>query len=257
MAGWFTRAMLDDDTDGTYGENVAKVYDDMFLVPFAPDTAAAVEFLRGLAGDGPALELGVGTGRVALPLVRSGVEVHGIDSSEPMIRILRKKPGGESLPVTMGTFARFDLDRRFPLIYVVFNTFFSLLTQDEQVSCFESVATHLAPGGAFVMQAFVPDVTRFDVHNQRVSVESLSADELTLDASTHDAAEQRTDNLHVVVQDGKVELYPVKIRYAYVSELDLMARIAGLKLRERWAGWDRTPYPSPRWMHISVWERPA
>lgn len=242
-------------TGGTYGERVAAMYDDMFLAAFTIDTTMAVSFLREFAGDGPALELGVGTGRVALPLAEYGVEVLGIDSSEPMLQILGSKPGGPDLPVTLGDMARFDFDRQFPLIYVVFNTFFSLLTQDEQVVCFESVAAHLAPGGVFVMQAFVPDLGGPDLAHQRVSVESIGTDQLTVDATTHDPVEQRTENLHVVVQNGKVELYPVKIRYAYVSELDLMARIAGLTLRERWSDWDRTPFPSAKMSHVSVWER--
>lgn len=249
--------MLEDITDGTYPKNVADVYDDMFLAAFQVDTASAVAFLRVIGGDGPALELGVGTGRVALPLAASGIDVVGIDSSQPMIDILRDKPGGPELSVTLGTFASFDMGRRFPLIYVVFNTFFSLLTQEGQVSCFESVAKHLEPDGVFVMQAFVPDVSRFDASNQRISIESPNADELRVDAATHDPVQQRSDNVHIMVRDGKVELFPVKIRYAYVSELDLMARIAGLELRERWADWDRTQFPSPKLSHISVWGLPS
>ena len=241
--------------DGTYGQHLAEAYDGMFLAAFQQDTAAAVGFLADLAGGGPALELGVGTGRVALPLADTGVEVRGIDSSEHMLRILRGKPGGDALQVVHGTMSDFDLDSRFPLIYAVFNTFFSLLTQDEQVACFECVARHLEPGGTFVMQAFVPDPARFDLRGQRISVESTSSEHLEVDAATHDPVEQRVDNLHVLVDAGKVTLYPVKIRYTYVSELDLMARLVGLRLRERWADWDRSAFPSPKGNHISVWER--
>lgn len=243
--------------DGSYGEHLAEAYDGMFLAAFVQDTAGAVGFLGELAGGGPALELGVGTGRVALPLAEAGVEVEGIDSSEHMLRILRAKPGGDALPAISGDMAHFELGRRFRLIYAVFNTFFSLLTQDEQVACFECVARHLEPDGAFVMQAFVPDPARFDLRNQRISVESDGPEHLEVDAATHDPVEQRVDNLHVLVDAGKVTLYPVKIRYTYVSELDLMARIAGLRLRERWADWDRSPFPSAKGNHISVWERPA
>lgn len=243
--------------DGSYGEHLAGAYDGMFLAAFQQDTGGAVRFLAELADGGPALELGVGTGRVALPLAASGIPVHGIDSSEHMLAILRGKPGGEALPIVEGTMADFDMGRTFPLIYAVFNTFFSLLGQDEQVACFECVARHLAPGGAFVMQAFVPDPARFDVRDQRISVESTGPEHLEVDAATHDPVTQRVENLHVLVDAGKITLYPVKIRYAYVSELDLMARIAGLRLRERWADWDRSPFPSPRGNHISVWERPA
>ena len=146
-----------------------------------------------------------------------------------------------------------ELEARFGLVYVVFNTFFGLLTQEEQVSCFEAVARHLTPGGLFVMQAFVPDVRRFDDHEQRVAAESVGVDEVALETSTHDPFAQRTDSAYVVIRDGSVRMYPVRIRYAYVSELDLMARLAGMRLKDRWANWNREPYPSRRWTHVSVW----
>lgn len=240
--------------DATYGDRIAEIYDERYLGSFAEDTAGAVSFLKELAGDGPALELGIGTGRVALPLAEAGVEVHGIDSSEAMLAKLKAKPGGDRIPVTVGSFADFSLQTRFKLIYVVFNTFFGLLTQDEQVSGFEAVARHLTPDGVFAMQAFVPDVTRFDAHNQRVATESVGIDEVTLETSSHDPFAQRTDSAYVTIRDSSVRMYPVRIRYAYVSELDLMARLAALQLRERWADWDRQPYPSRSWTHVSVWE---
>lgn len=230
--------MSDDYTEASYGERIADVYDDRYGPAFEEDTRSAVSFLGELANGGPALELGIGTGRVALPLMESGTEVHGIDASAAMVERLRAKPGGRSLPVTIGSFAEFSLEERFPLILVVFNTFFALLTQEEQISCFKSVAEHLSSDGVFVMQAFVPDVTRFDAHNQRVSVDAIEHGELSLETSVHDPFHQRTDTLHVVVHDGKLDTYPVKIRYAYPSELDLMARLAGLRLRERWADWE-------------------
>jgi SAM-dependent methyltransferase len=245
-------------TDATYGDRIAEIYDERYLASFQADTDAAVAFLRAHAGGGPALELGIGTGRVAFPLAEQGVEMRGIDASEAMIGKLHEKPGGERIDVTIGSFADFDLGVRFPLIYVVFNTFFGLLTQDEQISSFEAVARHLAPGGVFVMQAFVPDVTRFDAHNQRTAVESVGVDHVNLDVSSHDPFMQRTDTQHLLIRSGDVRLYPVRIRYAYPSELDLMARIAGLRLRERWSDWDRSPYPSSNWQHVSVWEeRPS
>jgi len=247
-----------EDVGGTYEEHLAETYDEMFLAAFQQDTAGAVAFLGKLAGDGPALELGVGTGRVALPLAATGVTVRGIDTSEHMLQILRVKPGGEELPVELGDMAAFDMGtQRFPLIYAVFNTFFSLLTQDEQVACFERVARHLEPGGAFVMQAFVPDPARFDPRAQRISLESTDEEHLKVNAVTYDPVQQRVDNLHVLVEGGKVKLYPVKIRYAYVSELDLLARFTGLRLRERWADWDRSLFESISGNHISVWELPA
>jgi predicted TPR repeat methyltransferase len=249
--------MTDDDyTDTTYGDRIAEIYDERYVGSFAQDTASAVSFLKELAGDGPALELGIGTGRVAQPLADAGIEVHGIDASEAMVAKLRAKPGGDRIPVTLGSFADFSLQARFRLIYVVFNTFFSLLTQDEQVGSFEAVARHLTPDGVFAMQAFVPDVTRFDVHNQRVAAESVGIDEVTLETSTHDPFAQRTDSAYIRIHDSSIRMYPVRIRYAYVSELDLMARLAGLRLRERWADWDRQPYPSRSWTHVSVWEQP-
>jgi SAM-dependent methyltransferase len=245
----------DDYADATYGDRIAEIYDERYLDSFAEDTAGAVSFLKELARGGSALELGIGTGRVALPLAESGVDVEGIDSSEAMVAKLRTKPGGDAIRVTMGSFADFSLPTRFDLVYVVFNTFFSLLTQDEQVSGFGSVARHLAPDGVFAMQAFVPDVTRFDAHNQRVAAEAVGIDQVSLETSSHDPFAQRTDSAHVIIRDSEVRMYPVRIRYAYVSELDLMARLAGLRLRGRWGGWDRQPYPSRSWNHVSVWER--
>lgn len=247
--------MTDDYTASTYGDRIAGIYDERYLESFNDDTASAVVFLRDLAGDGPALELGVGTGRVALPLSRAGVEVHGIDASEAMVAKLREKPGSEAVRVTIGDFARFELEERFRLVYVVFNTFFGILTQAEQVECFDAVARHLAPGGCFAMQAFVPDLTRFDSHHQRTSATSIDVDRVTLEMSVHDPVSQRTDGHYAVLHGGRVELYPVRIRYAFVSELDLMARLAGLRLRERWADWHRAPFGPSATGHISVWER--
>lgn len=245
----------DDYADATYGDRIAEIFDERYLGSFAEDTAGAVSFLKDLAGDGPALELGIGTGRVALPLAEAGVEVHGIDASEAMLAKLKAKPGSDRISVTTGSFADFSLQTRFKLVYVVFNTFFGLLTQDEQVSGFEAVARHLTPDGVFAMQAFVPDVTRFDAHDQRVATESVGIDEVTLETSSHDPFAQRTDSAYVTIRGSSVRMYPVRIRYAYVSELDLMARLAALRLRERWADWDRHPYPSRSWTHVSVWEQ--
>lgn len=243
--------------DATYGDRIADVYDEHYSAALQPETDASIEFLAALAKDGPALELGIGTGRVALPLAARGIEVHGIDASEAMVRQLREKPGGDAVRVTIGSFADFDLPERFPLVYVVFNTFFVLRTQEEQVSCFRAVARHLTPDGVFVVRAFVPDVSRFDAHNQRLSVETVSVDDLTLEASEHDPFGQTVTSQHVVIRDGSIRMYPVTLRYAYPSELDLMAALAGLSLRERWADWGRTPYPSKNWLHVSVFERSA
>jgi len=247
--------MSEEYTDATYGDRIAEIYDVRYLESLAEDTADAVAFLKDLAGEGPALELGIGTGRVAIPLAEAGMEVHGIDTSQAMVDQLRSKPSGDRIHVTIGSFAEFSFRTRFPVVYVVFNTFFSLLTQEEQISSFASIARHLTPDGVFVMQAFVPDVTRFEGQQQRVAVESIGIDEITLEMSSHDAVAQRTDSQYVLLRQGDVRLFPVRIRYAYVSELDLMARLAGLRLRERWSGWRREPFPSGNWSHISVWER--
>jgi SAM-dependent methyltransferase len=239
----------------TYGDRIAGVYDEIYAeAPNTGDIATTVAFLSSLAGVGPALELGIGTGRVALPVAAAGVEVHGIDTSEAMVEQLHAKPGGSAIPVTIGDFADFSLDTRFTLIYVPFNTFFALLTQDDQVNCFRAVARHLTPDGAFVVEAFVPDLARFD-RGQRVSAIRVEPDLVSLEVTNHDHIAQSSDSQHVVLREDGIRLYPVRIRYAYISELDLMARLAGLRLRERWADWDRAPLTSGSQKHISVWER--
>jgi hypothetical protein len=248
-------AGIDDYDASTYGDRIADTYDEWYAGggPF-DDVSGAVSFLAELAGPGPALELGVGTGRIALPLLLAGVEVHGIDASEAMLARLRAKDGGDRVSVTVGDFRDFDLGIRFPLVYVVFNTFFALLTQDDQVTCFQTVARHLANDGAFAMEAFVPDVARFD-RGQRVGAIEVSGDGVRLDVSQHDGIAQRTETQHLVIREDGVRLYPVKLRYAYVAELDLMARLAGMRLRERWADWDRSPLSASSARHVSVWER--
>ncbi len=232
------------------------MYDDWFGLP--TDTDQAVEFLAGMVGDGPVLELGIGTGRIALPLVQRGIEVHGVDASEAMVAKLREKPGGDRIKVSMGNFADVGelVDGAFSLLLVVFNTFFGLLTQDDQVRCFQGVAQHLADGGVFLMQAFVPDLTRFD-RGQRVEAMDVGADIVHLEASRLDPVNQRVTSQHMVVEDGRTRLFPVSLRFAFPSELDLMARLAGLRLRERWGSWDRQPFGSSSQQHISVSERPA
>jgi SAM-dependent methyltransferase len=238
----------------TYGDRIADVYDQGSWVP--EDAEQAADFLAPLAGGGPALELGIGTGRVALPLAARGVEVHGIDASEAMVVKLREKPGGTEIPVTIGDFVAPDVEGRYRLIYVVFNTFFALLTQEEQVRCFGAVAEHLEDEGLFVMQAFVPDMTLFD-RGSRVVVTDLDVDKAKLDLASLDPVTQQVATQHVVLEQGRVTMYPVKLRFAWPSELDLMARLAGLRLRERWRDWDRRPFGSSSGQHVSVWQRPA
>lgn len=248
---------MDEYSASTYGDRVAETYDRWYGDPsFGGGLSAAVAFLREIAGDGPALELGIGTGRVALPLRTAGVDVRGIDASGAMVERLHEKPGGADIPVTIADFRAFELEARFTLVYVVFNTFFVLLTQDDQVDTFASVARHLEPGGAFVMEAFVPDVGRFD-RGQRVGAIDVSPDEVRLEVTKHDALEQRSVSQQVVIREDGIHLYPVQIRYASIAELDLMARLAGLRLRERWADWDRSSLRDGSPKHVSVWERPT
>ena len=237
----------------TYGDRIAGVYDELYGSLF--DVDATVTLLAELAADGPVLELAIGTGRVALPLREGGVEVTGIDASEAMVAELRGKAGGGDIPVAMGDFADVDVEGRFKLIFVVFNTLFALTTLDDQVRCFTNVAEHLTDDGVFVVEAFVPDVTRFTRH-QNAGVDDLDSDSVRLEASRHDPVHQRVDSQHVVLRRGEaVEMYPVSIRYSYPSELDLMARLAGLTLRDRWGGWNREPFTSESKFHVSVYER--
>ena len=238
----------------TYGDRIAALYDGLYDEMF--DKKATVALLVELAGGGPALELAIGTGRIAIPLSQHGIEVKGIDVSEEMIARLREKPGGEHIEVAMGDFADMPIDGEYPLIYLVFNTFFGLFTQEDQVRCFANVARHLTPGGVFVLECFVPDTTRFD-RDQRVDASEIHLDKIILDVSRHDSAAQTVTSQHVVIQDGKIETYPVHMRYAWPSELDLMARLAGLRLRDRWSGWKKEPFGPDSEKHVSVYERPA
>jgi SAM-dependent methyltransferase len=245
---------MDDYTPATYGDRIADVYEDWYAgSPALGDADAAASFLRDLAGEGPALELGIGTGRIALRLLDAGVAVHGIDSSEAMIERLRAKPGGERVVVTRSDFRDFDLGTRFTLVYVVFNTFFALLTQEDQIACFRAVARHVTPDGVFAMEAFVPDMGRFD-RGQRVGAVDVQPDAVRLEITKVDTIAQRTDSQLVEIREDGIRLFPVRIRYAHVAELDLLARIAGMRLRERWADWDQTPLVPTSPKHISVWE---
>jgi SAM-dependent methyltransferase len=235
----------------TYGDRIADVYDAMMAG--LPDPADCVDRLAELAGAGPALELGIGTGRVALPLATRGVPVHGIDASAAMVERLRAKPGGDAIPVTFGDFAGVPVEGRYRLVYVVFNTFFALLTQDDQLRCFAGVADRLVPGGAFLVSGFVPDLTLYS-GGQSVRTTEVGLDRARLDLARHDPVAQRVDFQHVLLTEAGVRLYPGALRYAWPSELDLMARLAGLRLRERWGGWRREPFGADSGLHVSVYE---
>ena len=241
----------------TYGERFAASYDHWQVTTgVAATTAPAVAALADLAGDGPVLELGIGTGRIALPLRDLGHDVHGIDASEAMVERLRAKPGGADVPVTFGDFADVAVEGDFTLIFVVFNTFFALLDQDAQVRCFANVSQRLTPGGRFVVEAFVPDPARYTDH-QHVGIRDMGLDTVSLDVSRHDPAAQRVESHHLHIRDGHIELLPVVVRYAWPSELDLMARLAGLELEGRWGGWDQRPFGAASGQHVSVWVKPA
>ena len=235
----------------TYGDRIADVYDEWYA---ELDPANAVELLAELAGDGRVLELAIGSGRIALPLAARGVEVHGIDASERMVERLRAKPGGEEIPVTMGDFAEVPVEGTFRVVFVAFNTFFALPDQESQLRCFERVAAHLDDDGVFVLEAFVPDLSRFD-RGQRVSSPRSKLDHVVLDVSQLDAATQTVFSQHILISDEGTRLHPVRVRYAWPTELDLMARLAGLRLRARYADWNRTAFSSEAASHVSVYER--
>ena len=236
----------------TYGDRIADAYDGFY--DFKLDTGGAVETLADLAGGGPVLELAIGTGRLALPLAERGLEVHGIDASEAMVAKLREKPGGKAIPVTMGDFADVGVEGRFSLVFVAFNTFFALLTQDDQLRCFANAGDHLADGGVFAIEVFFPDLCRFD-RGQRTQATSVDSRRVVLDASMLDPIGQLIDSQHIVVTEEGTRLSPVRIRYAFPPELDLMAGLAGLELKNRWGGWTREPFTAGSSHHLSVYGR--
>src|SRR5688572_9380551 len=210
-----------------------------------------VDFLVALAGTGRALELGIGTGRIALPLARRGVPVHGVDVSEAMVARLRAKPGGEDIGVTIGDFATTTVDGTFSVAYLVFNTIMNLTTQAAQVACFRNVAAHLEPGGCFVVEVGVPELQRLPP-GETVRVFHMSESRWGLDEI--EVATQALTSHHFEIVDGRVERFSAPYRYVWPSELDLMAELAGMRLRDRWSGWNREPFTSDSREHVSVWE---
>ncbi|WP_282204143.1 class I SAM-dependent DNA methyltransferase [Kitasatospora fiedleri] len=248
------------DADGYFGEQVAERYDESSGPEFRADVIArTVDVLAELAGGGRALELGIGTGRIALPLARRGVPVHGIELSRAMVRRLRAKPGGESIGVTLGDFAtaKADLtaDGPFALVFLVFNTLMNLTGQEAQVACFRNAADHLAPGGRFVVEVMVPELRKIPAGQNTVPFRTgpgewayTAYDTVTQDATCHYLQ---------VTPDGRGTARTVPFRYVWPAELDLMARLAGLRLRDRWDGWTRTPFTEHSTRHVSVWEKPA
>jgi SAM-dependent methyltransferase len=241
--------------DGYFGERVAARYDESTDVMFdAGAIDPVIDLLVKLAGSGRALELGIGTGRIALPLTRRGIPVHGIELSKAMVARLRAKPGGEDIGVTIGDFATTTVDGTFSVAYLVWNTIMNLTTQAAQVACFRNVAAHLEPGGCFVIEVGVPDLQRLPpgetIHAFHVSETRWGLDE-------YDVARQGLTSHHFEIVDGRLERTSIPFRYAWPAELDLMAELAGMRLRERWTGWQREPFTSDSRKHVSVWEKPA
>ena len=242
-----------EDEDGYFGERVAASYDDPSDDMFDPallDTVADV--LAELAADGRALELGIGTGRIALPLARRGVPVHGIDLSRAMVARLRAKPGGDDIGVTIGDFATTRVDGTFRLAYLVFNTINNLTTQDAQVACFRNVAAHLEPGGCFVIEVGIPEL-RMLPPGRNVVPFHVSPTRWAFDI--YDVATQATSSNYITVDGGRGEYRSIPFRYVWPAELDLMAQLAGMRLRDRWEGWTRQPFTSESSQHVSVWEK--
>ncbi len=240
--------------DGYFGEEIAAAYDRSGGAEFDPATiAATVDFLAGLAGAGRALELGIGTGRIALPLAARGVPVHGIDLSRAMVEWLRAKPGGDRIDVTIGDFSTACVEGSFSLAYLVFNTIENLTTQAAQVACFANVAAHLEPGGRFVIECAIPDLRKLPFSENAV-VFDLSEDHWGIDE--YDVANQGLISHHFTRVGGGVEYSAGPFRYVWPSELDLMAQLAAMRRMERWADWNRGPFTSESRKHISVWEKP-
>jgi len=237
-----------------FDEKVALSYDDDVDAMYQPEVLdPTVDFLAALAGDGAALEFGIGTGRIALPLSARGIPVHGIDNSEPMLKELKSKPGAERIGITVGDFAKTHIHGTFRLVYLVFNTIMNLVTQDEQVACFENAAAHLEPGGYFVIEVGVPDLRRLPP-GERVRAFAVSQSHLGFDEYT-DYTNQIVYSHHYWTDSGNLRTFSAPFRFVWPSELDLMGRLAKMTLHERWAGWAREPFTDESRMHVSVWKK--
>jgi SAM-dependent methyltransferase len=241
--------------DGYFDERVAARYDQPSGGMFDPAAIEpVVERLVELAGSGRALELGIGTGRIALPLAQRGVPVHGIELSRAMVARLRAKPGGEAIGVTVGDFASARADGTFSLAYLVFNTISNLTTQAAQVACFANVAKHLEPGGRFVIEVGLPELQRLPPGE---TVRAFQVEETHWGFDEYDIARQGLVSHHFEIVDGRVERLSIPFRYTWPAELDLMAQLAGMRLRDRWSGWQGEPFTSDSGQHVSVWELAA
>ena len=238
-----------------FDERIARAYESRWPELYEPAAIEpVVDFLADLAGGGRALELGIGTGRIALPLAARGVEVHGIDLSPDMVAELRAKPGAEKIGVTIGDFSTAGVSGTFRLAYLLRNTIMNLTTQAAQVDCFRNVASHLEPLGCFVIEVVIPDLQRLPP-GETTHVFEATGDHIGFDE--YEVAEQKLQSHHYWVVDGRLETFSAPFRFVWPSELDLMAQIAGMRLRERWADWSRAPFTSSSRQHISVWDKPA
>ena len=239
----------------SFGDDVAATYDDS---PRGDETES-VAFLRELAGDGPALELAIGTGRIGLPLANSGVRVDGVEQSAAMIEQLKAKPGGAALSVVQGDMADVPVTGDYQLVFVVFNSIYNLVTQDAQVRCFANVASHLTPGGAFEAALPGTDETEpgpsYRLDQQYVAAEEVEADRVVLDVGRYDQSTQLLSKCRVIIESGQLRLSPIALRFAAPAELDLMARLAGLHLDARWGGWQDEAFTSTSRRHISVYRK--
>jgi len=233
----------------TYGDRVADVYDEWYKFV---DTEQEAALLAELAAGGAALELGIGTGRIALPLAARGVKVHGIDASAAIVDRMRGKPGADAISITIGDMADVPVEGTFSLVFVVFNTFFMLTTQEQQVRCFRNAAAHLAPGGCFLVHTFVPDMSRIE-NGEHVSAREAGIDRVRLDLTTFDRLEQRLDSTQVRISESGTRFVHARLRYAFPPELDLMAQLAGLTLEHRWGGFGKEPFTTESAFHVSVY----
>ena len=236
----------------TFGEINAGRYDALYEELMAKETHDSVETLAELAQGGKILELAIGTGRVALPLAARGLTVHGIEASKEMVANLREKPGGSTITVEIGDMSKVRLNDTFDLIYLVFNTIFNLTTQEAQVRCFQNAARHLNPGGLFVIETVVPDLSGY-VDGQRMKGSWARMDSARLEIAIHDPILQTVQFQRIVISEEGTQMTPHFMRYAWPSELDLMAQLAGLERRERWAWWDRSPFTANSKSHVTVY----
>ena len=237
------------DPASSFGPDVAAHYDDR---PRGDETAA-VAFLAQLAQGHPALEFAIGTGRIALPLAASGIQVEGIELSAHMVDRLRAKPGGEQINITIGDMSRITTGHHYRLVYLVFNTIFNLLTADDQIRCFENAARHLTPDGHFVVEAALPHTWIAPNQSDYVHAEHVGTNTVTLDVARYDPVTQRLEENHVQLTAKGITMNPIVCRLITPGEMDLMARIAGLRLVERCANWQRSPFDIQSSAHISVY----